>query len=88
MQTISAAPESALAYRSVRRPGVKSKLRRKAEQDLAEVQAAKREHLGDPDAVAKAMELAAEMSPQQRVLVCLSGRGDKDAAEVARLRNR
>ena len=38
-------------------------------------------------AVAKAMELAAEMSPQQRVLVCLSGRGDKDAAEVARLRN-
>ncbi|MEO2023267.1 MAG: tryptophan synthase subunit beta [Pirellulaceae bacterium] len=38
-------------------------------------------------AVAKAMELAAEMSPQERVLVCLSGRGDKDAAEIARLRN-
>ena len=37
-------------------------------------------------AVAKAMELAAEMSPDQRVLVCLSGRGDKDAAEIARLR--
>ena len=37
-------------------------------------------------AVAKAMELAAEMSSEQRVLVCLSGRGDKDAAEVARLR--
>ena len=38
-------------------------------------------------AVAKAMELAAKMSPQERVLVCLSGRGDKDAAEIARLRN-
>ena len=38
-------------------------------------------------AVAKAMELAAEMSPQERVLVCLSGRGDKDATEIARLRN-
>ena len=37
-------------------------------------------------AVAKAMELAAEMPADQRVLVCLSGRGDKDAAEIARLR--
>ncbi|MEZ6137796.1 MAG: tryptophan synthase subunit beta [Pirellulaceae bacterium] len=37
-------------------------------------------------AVAKALELAARMSPEQVVLVCLSGRGDKDAAEIARLR--
>lgn len=37
-------------------------------------------------AVAKALELAAEMRPDQIVLVCLSGRGDKDAAEIARLR--
>ncbi len=37
-------------------------------------------------AVAKAMEIAAELSPEQIVVVCLSGRGDKDAAEIARLR--
>lgn len=37
-------------------------------------------------AVAQAMELAATMNPDQIVLVCLSGRGDKDAAEIARLR--
>ncbi|MEE9603057.1 MAG: tryptophan synthase subunit beta [Thermoguttaceae bacterium] len=37
-------------------------------------------------AVAKAMELAAEMKPEEAVAVCLSGRGDKDAAEIARLR--
>jgi tryptophan synthase beta chain len=37
-------------------------------------------------AVAKAMEVAATMDKQQIVLVCLSGRGDKDAAEIARLR--
>jgi tryptophan synthase beta chain len=37
-------------------------------------------------AVAKAMELATDMPADQRVLVCLSGRGDKDAAEIARLR--
>lgn len=37
-------------------------------------------------AVAKAMELAAAMKPDQVVVICLSGRGDKDAAEVARLR--
>ncbi len=37
-------------------------------------------------ALAKAMEIAAERSPDEMVLVCLSGRGDKDAAEVARLR--
>lgn len=37
-------------------------------------------------AVAKALELAAEMPKDKIVLVCLSGRGDKDAAEIARLR--
>jgi tryptophan synthase beta chain len=37
-------------------------------------------------AVAKAMELAAARKPDQVVVVCLSGRGDKDAAEIARLR--
>ena len=37
-------------------------------------------------AVVKAMQRAAEMKPDQAVVVCLSGRGDKDAAEIARLR--
>jgi tryptophan synthase beta chain len=37
-------------------------------------------------AIAKAVDIAAEMTPEQVVLVCLSGRGDKDAAEIARLR--
>jgi len=37
-------------------------------------------------ALAKAMQLAATRKPQEAVVVCLSGRGDKDAAEVARLR--
>lgn len=37
-------------------------------------------------AVAKAMELAAERHGEEAVVVCLSGRGDKDAAEIARLR--
>jgi len=37
-------------------------------------------------AVSKAMELAAKMPKDQVVLVCLSGRGDKDAAEIARLK--
>jgi len=37
-------------------------------------------------AVAKAMDLAAEMSPDQHLVICLSGRGDKDAMEIARLR--
>ncbi len=35
--------------------------------------------------IAKAMEIAATMRPDQIVMVCLSGRGDKDAAEIARL---
>ena len=37
-------------------------------------------------AVAKAMTLAAEMPKDQHLVVCLSGRGDKDAMEIARLR--
>ena len=37
-------------------------------------------------AVAKAMKLAAQMPPDQHLVVCLSGRGDKDAMEIARLR--
>jgi tryptophan synthase beta chain len=36
-------------------------------------------------ALAKATELAAQLPPDAIVVVCLSGRGDKDAAEVARL---
>lgn len=37
-------------------------------------------------AVAKAMDLAARRPASEAVVVCLSGRGDKDAAEIARLR--
>ncbi|GIW98577.1 MAG: tryptophan synthase beta chain [Pirellulaceae bacterium] len=37
-------------------------------------------------AIAKAMELAATLPKEKVVMVCLSGRGDKDAAEIARLR--
>ena len=37
-------------------------------------------------AVAKAMTLAAEMATDEHLVVCLSGRGDKDAMEIARLR--
>jgi tryptophan synthase beta chain len=36
-------------------------------------------------AVAQGMKMAAERSPKEIVLVCLSGRGDKDTAEIARL---
>ena len=39
-------------------------------------------------AVAKAVQQAATMNPDQAIVVCLSGRGDKDAAEIARLRER
>ena len=38
-------------------------------------------------AVSKAMELAAERPKNEAIVVCLSGRGDKDAAEIARLRS-
>jgi tryptophan synthase beta chain len=37
-------------------------------------------------AVAKAVEIAAKMKTSERLVICLSGRGDKDAAELARLR--
>ena len=37
-------------------------------------------------AVCRAMEIAAARKPNDVVVVCLSGRGDKDAAEIARLR--
>jgi tryptophan synthase beta chain len=37
-------------------------------------------------AVAEAMKQAARRKPEEIVVVCLSGRGDKDAAEIARLR--
>ena len=37
-------------------------------------------------AIAYAMQVARERSPDDVVVVCLSGRGDKDAAEIARLR--
>ena len=37
-------------------------------------------------AIARAIDLAATMSPDEVVVVNLSGRGDKDAAEIARLR--
>ncbi len=36
--------------------------------------------------LAKAMELAKTMSKEQVLVLCLSGRGDKDAAEIARLK--
>lgn len=37
-------------------------------------------------AVAEAMKQAAQRKPGEIIVVCLSGRGDKDAAEIARLR--
>ncbi len=37
-------------------------------------------------AIAKAMELAKGRSPKEMIVVCLSGRGDKDATEIARLK--
>ncbi len=37
-------------------------------------------------AVAKALTLAADMRADQHLVICLSGRGDKDAMEIARLR--
>ena len=37
-------------------------------------------------AIAKAMELASERPRGQKIVVCLSGRGDKDASEIARLK--
>ena len=37
-------------------------------------------------AVAEAIKEAARRRPDEAIVVCLSGRGDKDAAEIARLR--
>ena len=37
-------------------------------------------------AVAKAMEIAKNRKPEEIVVVCLSGRGDKDASEIRRLK--
>ncbi len=37
-------------------------------------------------AVAEAMAVASSRKPDEAVVICLSGRGDKDAAEIARLR--
>jgi tryptophan synthase beta chain len=37
-------------------------------------------------AIAQAIQLAGEMPSDQHLVVCLSGRGDKDAMEIARLR--
>jgi tryptophan synthase beta chain len=37
-------------------------------------------------AVAKALEIAAQRSADETLVICLSGRGDKDAAEIARIR--
>jgi len=37
-------------------------------------------------AIAKALELARARSRDETIVVCLSGRGDKDAGEIARLR--
>ena len=36
--------------------------------------------------VAQAMQLASQRAPDEIIVVCLSGRGDKDAGEIARLR--
>lgn len=38
-------------------------------------------------AVAGGMKIAAEKSPDEIVVICLSGRGDKDASEIERLQN-
>ncbi len=37
-------------------------------------------------AIAKGMESARELGPGKRVVICLSGRGDKDSNEIARLK--
>jgi tryptophan synthase beta chain len=39
-------------------------------------------------AIEKAMELAAVRSKDENIIVCLSGRGDKDANEIARLKEK
>jgi tryptophan synthase beta chain len=39
-------------------------------------------------AIAQGMEIAARRPKNEAVVICLSGRGDKDAAEIARLRGK
>jgi tryptophan synthase beta chain len=39
-------------------------------------------------AIAKAIDLAKSRPQSEAIVVCLSGRGDKDAAEIARLREK
>ena len=39
-------------------------------------------------AVAQAMKLAPSMKKDENMIVCLSGRGDKDVAAIARYRGR
>ena len=39
-------------------------------------------------AVAHVMKIAGTMSPEDSIIVCLSGRGDKDVAAIARYRGR
>ena len=38
-------------------------------------------------AIAKGMDVAKERGKDEIVVICLSGRGDKDAAEIQRLRD-
>ena len=40
----------------------------------------------DPAAVAQVRKIAKNYSPDQSIIVCLSGRGDKDVAAIARYR--
>jgi len=37
-------------------------------------------------AIAAAMKQACELGPGKRIVVCLSGRGDKDSNEIARIK--
>jgi len=39
-------------------------------------------------AVAEGMKIARKRDQSERVVICLSGRGDKDAAEIARLKEK
>ena len=39
-------------------------------------------------AVAHAMKIAKEFDPEDSIIICLSGRGDKDVAAIARYRGR
>ena len=43
--------------------------------------------LESSNAIAKAVELARTLPKDEHVVVCLSGRGDKDASEINRLKD-